>query len=213
MKNKAAVLSTGLCLLPIALSILLYNGLPERIAVHFDNAGTPDSYLPKALAAFGLPLLLAGVNLYAHFRLSADPKVENSAASLRILAKWLVPVVSLIIMPVTLFTAMGKNVPIVMIVTAIAGLAIVISGNYLPKCKRNYTIGIKLPWTLDDEENWNHTHRFSGFVWAAGGMLIIAGAFLEIPYLTAAVAACLIILPVGYSYLFFLHHRDEDRGE
>ncbi len=113
------------------------------------------------------------------------------------LAKWLVPVASLIIMPITLFTAMGKQVPVVMIVTAMAGLAVAISGNYLPKCKRNYTIGIKLPWTLDNEENWNHTHRFSGFVWAIGGILIIIGAFLEIPYLTIAVAACLIVMPVG----------------
>lgn len=209
MKNKAAVISTGLCLLPIALSVLLYNDLPDQIAVHFDNAGNPDNYLPKALAAFGLPLLLAAINLYSHFRVTADPKVKNSAASLRMLAKWLVPVASLIIMPITLFTAMGKQVPVVMIVTAMVGLAVAISGNYLPKCKRNYTIGIKLPWTLDDEENWNHTHRFSGFVWAAGGILIIIGAFLEIPYLTIAVAACLIVLPIGYSYLFSLHHGDE----
>jgi uncharacterized membrane protein len=144
-----------------------------------------------------LPLLLAAINLYSHFRVTADPKVKNSAASLRMLAKWLVPVASLIIMPITLFTAMGKQVPVVMIVTAMAGLAVAISGNYLPKCKRNYTIGIKLPWTLDNEENWNHTHRFSGFVWAIGGILIIIGAFLEIPYLTIAVAACLIVMPVG----------------
>ncbi len=41
--------------------------------------------------------------------------------------------------------------------------------------------------------------------------MIIIGAFLEIPYLTIAVAACLIVLPVGYSYLFSLHHGDESR--
>lgn len=208
MKNKAAVISTVLCLLPIVLSALLYNNLPNQVAVHFDNAGNPDNYLPKALAAFGLPLLLAAINLYSHFRMTADPKVKNSAASLRTLAKWLVPVVSLVVMPITLFMAMGKKVPIAMIVTAMVGLVVVISGNYLPKCKRNYTIGIKLPWTLDNEENWNHTHRFSGFVWVFGGISIIINAFMEIPYLTAAIAAGLIVIPFLYSYLFSLRHRD-----
>jgi len=208
MKNKATVISTVLCLLPIALSVMLYNNLPDQIAVHFDNAGNADNYLPKALAAFGLPLLLAAINLYSHFRVTVDPKVKNSAASLRTLAKWLIPVVSLIIMPITLFMAIGKKVPIVMIVTAIAGLAVVISGNYLPKCKRNYTIGIKLSWTLDNEENWNHTHRFSGFVWTVGGILIIINAFLEIPYLMIAIVACLIVIPVVYSYIFSLHHNE-----
>ncbi len=208
MKNKAAVISTILCLLPIVLSALLYNNLPNQVAVHFDGAGNPDNYLPKALAAFGLPLLLAAINLYSHFRMTADPKVKNSAASLRTLAKWLVPVVSLVVMPITLFMAMGKKVPIAMIVTAMVGLVVVISGNYLPKCKRNYTIGIKLPWTLDDEENWNHTHRFSGFVWVVGGISIVINAFLEIPYLTVAIAACLIVIPFLYSYLFSLRHHD-----
>ena len=208
MKNKATVISTVLCLLPIALSVLLYKNLPNQIAVHFDSAGNPDNYLPKALAAFGLPLLLAAINLYSHFRITMDPKVENSAASLRTLTKWLIPVVSLIVMPITLFMAMGKQVPIVMIVTAIVGLAVVISGNYLPKCKRNYTIGIKLPWTLDNEENWNHTHRFSGFVWIIGGILIIVNAFLGIPYLMITTVVCLIVIPFVYSYIFSLRHSD-----
>jgi uncharacterized membrane protein len=213
MRNKATVISTLLCLLPIALSILFYNNLPDQIAVHFDSIGNPDNYLPKALAAFGLPLLLAAINLYSHFRIAAEPKVNNTSASLRTFTKWFIPVVSLIIVPITLFMAMGKKVPVVMIGTAIAGLAIVISGNYLPKCKRNYTIGIKLPWTLDNDENWNHTHRFSGFVWTIGGIAIIINAFLGIPSLMIAIVACLIVIPFTYSYIFYRRHSDLSNRE
>mgnify|MGYP000573868704 FL=1 len=45
------------------------------------------------------------------------------------------------------------------------GLLFVIVGNYLPKVKPNRTIGIRVVWTLQDEENWNATHRFSGKIW------------------------------------------------
>lgn len=203
MINKTTITATVLCLLPIALAAVLYGQLPARIAVHFNDAGSPNQYLPKAMAAFGLPILLAVINLYVHFRIYNDPKVENSAASLRFLSKWIVPAVSFIMVPVTLFLAMGKNIPISMIGGAMAGLVIIISGNYLPKCRRNYTMGIRLPWTLDNEDTWYHTHRFTGFIWVIGGSMIAANAFLRIPYLTIILIFCIVVLPFGDSYLYY----------
>ena len=38
-------------------------------------------------------------------------------------------------------------------------------GNYLPKIKQNNTLGIKISWTLTNEENWNKTHRFAETIW------------------------------------------------
>ena len=203
MKNKTTILSTVLCLLPIILAFYVYDMLPQKIAIHFDNSGNPDNYFPKAIAAFGIPILLAAINLYSNFRVNRDPKVENASSAIRTLSRWLIPVLSVVLVPVMLFMAMGKQIPIVMIVSAITGAVVVICGNYLPKCKRNYTIGIKLPWTLDSENNWNRTHRFSGFVWVIGGLIIIINAFVQIPYLLIAVIICLLLLPFLYSYLFY----------
>ncbi|MFQ8814402.1 MAG: SdpI family protein [Gallintestinimicrobium sp.] len=51
-------------------------------------------------------------------------------------------------------------------------------GNYLPKVKQNNTIGIRVVWSLMDEENWNATHRFSGKLWMASGILcMLCGLF------------------------------------
>ena len=36
-------------------------------------------------------------------------------------------------------------------------LLFIVIGNYLPKIKQNNTIGIRIVWTLQDEENWNAT--------------------------------------------------------
>ena len=55
-----------------------------------------------------------------------------------------------------------------------------IIGNYLPKVKQNNTIGIRVVWTLQDEENWSATHRFSGKLWVASGVLcMLCGLFGE----------------------------------
>ena len=87
----------------------------------------------------------------------------------------------------------------------LVGLAMVIVGNWLPKCKQSYTMGIKLPWTLESEENWNRTHRFAGPVWVAGGLVIMACGVIGGVFMWAMLAAfvVMVIAPVVYSYLMF----------
>lgn len=206
MKKKLDInllITTVICLLPILLALILYDRLPDQIAVHFDVSGNPDNYFPKALAAFGLPVLFAAINIYTHFRLNNEPKRQNMSSALKLFSKWTVPVISIIMIPITLFMAIGAKINIVMISTAVVGVIIIICGNYLPKCKQNYTIGIKLPWTLDNEENWNKTHRFSGFVWVLGGIAFIISAFFSFMYAQLVIIALLVFTPFVYSYLMY----------
>ena len=82
-----------------------------------------------------------------------------------------------------------------------------IIGNYLPKVKQNNTIGIRVVWTLQDEENWSATHRFSGKLWVASGVLcMLCGLFGEsiaalVLYIVSIMAAA--IVSILYSYLFY----------
>ena len=82
-----------------------------------------------------------------------------------------------------------------------------IIGNYLPKVKQNNTIGIRVVWSLMDEENWNATHRFSGKLWMASGILcMLCGLFGEsmaalVVYIISIMAAA--IISILYSYLFY----------
>ena len=79
--------------------------------------------------------------------------------------------------------------------------------NYLPKIKQNNTIGIRIVWTLQDEENWNVTHSFSGRIWRTSGILcMLCGLFAEstaafVLYIVSIIAA--IIISILHSYLFY----------
>lgn len=82
-------------------------------------------------------------------------------------------------------------------------------GNYLPKCRPNRTVGIRIPWTLGSEENWIATHRFAGKVWVIGGLIMVLAALLpEVPgiIVTILAAAALSILPIAYSYRYHRIH-------
>jgi len=205
-KNSSTLIMTTLgCLLPIILSITLYDQLPEQIAVHWNSAGNPDNYMPKAIAVFGLPVLMAVLNFVVHIVVNNDPKKMNAAPAVRWIGLWIIPILSVIIMPVTLFKAMGADLPIETIAPAIVGILIIVTGNYFPKTKQNYTIGIKLPWTLHSEDNWNRTHRFAGYLWMIGGTLIIMTTFLKLNIALAIlpIVVVLVVVPTVYSYSLY----------
>lgn len=80
-------------------------------------------------------------------------------------------------------------------------------GNYLPKCRHNYTVGIRLPWTLDNEDNWNHTHRFAGYVWIIAGVVTLLSVFLShaaVVWVAAIFVASLS--PLVYSFVYAKRH-------
>ena len=86
-----------------------------------------------------------------------------------------------------------------------------IIGNYMPKVKQNYTMGIKIPWTLNSEDNWNKTHRFAGFIFVLSGLWMIAASVLNLNAMWAVTPALVcVFFPVIYSYLLY---RKESEGK
>ena len=83
------------------------------------------------------------------------------------------------------------------------GLLFILLGNYMPKFRQNSFMGIRVKWTLENEANWNATHRFGGKVWVAGGFACLAGALLPadaMGMLFPAVLLVIVALPIAYSY-------------
>lgn len=217
MKNKTLLWITSLlCLLPLVYSAVVYPTLPEQIAIHWNSAGEADNFIPKAIAAFGLPFLIVAINLYSKIRLLNDPKAEGQSQAIKQLSIWLIPVLALVLVPFTLLTAMGVEIPLLMMASLLLGLLLVVIGNYLPKSRQNYTIGVKLPWTLNDSDNWNKTNRLAGYLWMAGGALLIVWTFLkpetafQIP-VTILIVLALIFIPLLYS--FSLYKTEERKNE
>lgn len=97
-----------------------------------------------------------------------------------------------------------------MLVPVLLGVLFLWVGNYFPKLRRNRTIGIKVSWTLGNEENWNRTHRFAGKVWVCGGLLLLMSALLPLQamvWVMVCVVAALGLAPIAYSYAIFRQDR------
>lgn len=158
---------------------------------------------PKAL--FIVPALLAGHWLCLHFT-AKDPGNANQSRKVMDMLLWIFPLISLFCALTFHWSVNGKDSSIILVSIDFFGILSLIIGNYLPKCRRNSTIGIKIKWTLENEENWNATHRFGGIVWVACGLGFFMLGCLPLKLTVPGVAvlvALMVILPTGYSYRYY----------
>lgn len=199
-ENKKTIILTGIVtLLPILAGVILWDRLPETMATHFGTSSA-DGFSSRAFAVFGLPLIMLGVHLLCAFVTAADPRKKNISPKMYSLVLWLAPVISLIAAAAIYAWNLGYKVDITYVVQLLAGVGVLIVGNLLPKARQNYTIGIKTPWALANEENWNRTHRLAGWLWMAGGLVILVLTFCGAsPAWLIAVFAVIALVPFIYS--------------
>ena len=202
---KTLIITSIVLLLPILAGLLLWNRLPERMPTHWNAAGEVDGWSSKPFAVFGLPLILLAAQWLCVLATTTDPKRQNHSEKIYHLVFWIIPVLSIVLHAVTYLTVLGVGVRMEMVMPIFMGLLFVIIGNYLPKCKQNYTIGIKIPWTLDNEENWNKTHRFAGFLWVVCGVAIMFTGFFGGVWVFLPISFAMVLAPILYSYL--LHRK------
>lgn len=209
-KHKGTIIITSLITaLPMLAGLILWNKLPDKMPTHFDVNGVADSWSSKGFAVFGLTSIILLGHLVCIFATAADPKNKDANFKPMVLVMWLIPAMSLILNTMVYAAALDYAVDVSLVMILFFGLMFIAIGNYLPKCRQNYTIGIKLPWTLNDSNNWNSTHRFAGWLWMAGGAAIILLAFLRSFVLFLAVTVAMVLIPTVYSYLYYVRHTDK----
>ena len=160
--KKTMILTSIVMLIPILVGVLLWDRLPEQVATHFDFEGNPNGWTSRGFTVFGIPLFLLVCQWIAAAATLSDPKHKNLSEKVFRMILWIVPMASLLLAIVCYGYELGYETSDRTIAFATMGVLFIVIGNYLPKCRQNYTIGIKIPWTLHDEENWNHTHRMAG---------------------------------------------------
>ena len=200
---KTLIITSILTLLPIVAGIYLWNTLPEQIPSHWNVNGEIDGWSSKPFFVFGLPGIMLAAQWLCVLGTAADPKKANHSDKVMHLVLWIIPVLSIVLSAMTYMTALGHTVRVEMIMPLIIGLAFTIIGNYLPKCKQSYTVGIKLPWTLSSEENWNRTHRFAGRLWLVCGLGIMLTAFIGGFWVFLPIVLVMVLVPTLYSYILY----------
>jgi uncharacterized membrane protein len=166
---------TGLSYI-LALAVLPF--LPDIIPIHWNYAGVPDAFGEKVPSVFTLPVILTLVmvltRILPRYKQMRAPSVlsRDLYAIIIFSAACLV----LAVQAVTLANAAGLMIPLVTVLPMLMGAIFIVLGGVLPLIGPNRVMGIRLPWTLKDENNWRLTHERGGPVFMSAGILIILGS-------------------------------------
>ena len=213
-RNKGMLILTSIMILvPMLAGLLLWNRLPEQVPIHWGVNGEVDGWAGKGFAVFALPAMMLGFHWICALASSLDSKSREHSPKVLLVVLWILPILSLVLCSLVYATALGYQLSVEIIMPMLVGLMFLIVGNLLPKCRQSYTMGIKLPWTLANEENWNKTHRFGGKVWAIGGVIIMITAFVGSFWLLMSTTVVMVAAPTIYSYLLYRKQMKDEPTE
>jgi uncharacterized membrane protein len=203
-----------LILIPTIFSIVNWNNFPDQVPTHWGMNGEVDRYNGKWAVFLGT-FISTGVYLLMLVLPKIDPRKKNY--DLFTGAYWIIRIALILLLCVmamiTDLSALGYKLNVGMIVMlSVLGLFLLI-GNQFGRIRPNYFVGIRTPWTLNNEEVWMKTHRLAGKVWVAASLVMILLVWF-IPFkiftlLFIAYMLTLIITPFFYSYRL---HKKENRN-
>jgi uncharacterized membrane protein len=222
MQNARFLKHTLICaiiLAPIIYLCWMWDTMPASMPMHYDMSGKVDRVGSKQEFLLAI-LILSGVNLGTYLLISnihkIDPKrvkVEQSAIFNKLAVGVSLFLTALSIIIILSGISNGESVAQKAILPLV-GLLLAFIGNYMNNIKPNYFAGIRVPWTLHDEDNWKQTHRIASHVWVAGGLTIFVASLIAKPeimeVLMLVLVAIMVIIPVGYSYLLFKRTKSQN---
>lgn len=191
-----------------AFAAAVYTRLPQRVPSHWNLQGEVDGWMEKPFGALMQPAIATFILALLWFMPRIDPRranVEHFAQD-----RWLITNLLILFFAViqvaTLGQALGWPVEVDRVVTASTGLLFVGLGNYLPRIRSNWFIGIRTPWTMDNDRVWRATHRVGGRAFVAAGLVMVLAALLSPRARGWAIGIAIAIaavVPLVYSYVAY----------
>lgn len=212
MNNKKHLIAGAFMLIPLLYLAITWTGMPQTIPLHFDIKGNVNRWGNKAEILSSMAVL-SGVTILLYlllcnaYRFDAKKRAVENKDRLQNIALAVTVFLTLLqtwIIYISTTTGQSFSIKVILI-----GVCILFSilGNYMYNLKPNYFAGLRLPWTLENEDNWRKTHHYASRIWFAGGLLA-ALVCLLLPVESAVIVSVvllvlMIILPTIYSYRLY----------
>ncbi|MVM37365.1 DUF1648 domain-containing protein [Spirosoma sp. HMF3257] len=206
------LLMIAVMLSPLVYLAFIWNQLPAEIAIHFDLEGNPNDWQRKETAALLFVSLSVILYLTLRFLPKIDPRGQLQSANyqkLRFAVTLLFAAIMGWLFYMAAHRAEGKLS--VGMLLALIGLLLAGMGNYITTVKPNWFVGIRTPWTLENEVVWRKTHRLGGRLMVAGGLLsALLALIVPLTYKVGVfmtVTALTVLIPVVYSYIYYRQEK------
>ncbi len=215
MNKRSEILMALIFLSVIIGTVIAYFYMPDEIPIHWNAKGEIDNYSHKDNVFWTLaigPIIYYSMNIFRKI----DPKKMNYEKFNKTynIMKYFIALSMTAFHLVFVYAAFNEKVDMAMIICLILAILFIVIGNYMPKIKQNYFMGLKTPWTLSSELSWRKTHQLGGLLFVLAGIILIIVAFIQVTLafilLTVYITIAIIIMFV-YSYI--IYKNDPDKKE
>lgn len=219
--KKSSPLGTLLMILIACIPLLytgtIYSSLPMTIPIHFGIDGKPNGFADKDMIWF-ITGLMSVVSILMYLLIKNLPKIDpkkTAGQSPELYHKIAVILVIFLcaINLVIVYASKAGSVSINKLILPIVGLLFLVLGNYMHSIKPNYFVGFRLPWTLENEDNWRKTHQLVGKLWVGGGLFVTITSLFLPPQagfiVFFSVIVVITVIPAVYSYHYFKKHQQD----
>ncbi|MEO1449633.1 MAG: SdpI family protein [Bacteroidota bacterium] len=196
-----------LLILPFVVLPFIWGQIPDEIPIHWNLKGEPDGYGPKTMHLV-IPFVNIGLAFLFRYIPNLDPK-RNTALFQDTIDRFMNGTILMLLTLWGFMSALFIGYPVK--IDAVVGVSVLLlmlfMGNFMGKVRPGYFIGLRTPWTLENETVWTKTHRLTGWIWVVGSLcmlfirLFIGGApffWLLIGFISIGT-----LIPVAYSYVLF----------
>jgi uncharacterized membrane protein len=197
------------------LGLVAYPRLPEQVASHWNAADQVDGTMPRFWGAFIMPIIsLVMLGLFLLIPV-IDPLKANIAQFRRSFNVFIVLILLFLLYLHILTTLWNLGVQGFRMSTAMLpamGLLFIFVGVMLRQAKRNFSIGIRTPWTLSSDRVWDKTHRLGAVLFVVSGVVAALGALLPGPmsyWLVIGPVLLSTFIVLVYSFVLW---REEQTG-
>lgn len=201
-----------LIIAPFIYGALIFPQLPSKIPTHFNIEGKADAWGGPSSIFIG-PGIMGAVSIFVFVLLSNlkkfDPKKYDEANDVlyKNFAVLTVAFLSILSTIIIYSSTHADQINVGRLLLPLIGFSFAGLGWYMPRFKQNYFVGFKLPWTLENVDNWNETHKVASKYWIYGGLFqaiitfILPMKFGFIGFMLAT--AVMVIIPSVFSYRMF----------
>ncbi|MCA1686540.1 MAG: DUF1648 domain-containing protein [Planctomycetia bacterium] len=191
-------------------SAIVYPHLPATIPTHWNLHGEVDGYGSKASTTFLMPAFMIGMLVFYRVLPTLCPKdyevdsFRPTLLFLMVVVTGLFAYIQGVILLATWQQVSKAAHPIDIGRTIFTGMFLFLGliGSVLGKVRRNFYVGVRVPWALASDRVWNDTHRLAAWSLVAGSLVgfVVTASGLPLAWAFAALTVS-VVIPVIYSFV------------
>jgi len=211
--RKSHVIAAGIILVALAVSVVFYPRMPEKMATHWGAEGQVDGYTSKVFGVFFMPVLMTVIALV----FAVIPKIDPLKANIEKFRNYydgfiiLFLIFLLAIHYQVILWNLGIRISPNRFLPVAVGLLFFYIGILCDNAKRNWFVGIRTPWTLSSDRVWEKTHKIGGKLFKIAGIVVFAGIFFP-DYAMLFIVIPAILVGIYTTIYSCLEYRKENKS-